>query len=50
MYTYQPAEKYIWFDKRICGKSQKYMNLSNYPNKILLKLIDEYNLLAKKWI
>lgn len=54
-YKNNPAEKYIRFMrlmKKFAGKVKDYVNLSNYPNKTLLKLIDEYNYskYTKKWI
>jgi len=54
-YNSYPAEKYIRFMKlmkEFAEKVKDYVTMSNYQNKTLLKLIDEYNYskYTKKWI
>ena len=54
-YNNHPAEKYIRFMgvmKEFAEKVRGYVNLSNYQNKTLLKLIDEFNYsrYTKGWI
>jgi hypothetical protein len=54
-YSNNPAEKYVQFMKlmkNFVEEVKDYVDLSDYPNKTLLKLIDEYNYskYTKGWI
>ncbi len=54
-YNNKAAEKYIQFMKemkKFAEQVKVYINISDYPNKTLLKLIDEYNYskYTKGWV
>jgi len=54
-YDDEPSKRYIKFMKimkEFSEKVKEYIDLSKYPNKTLLKLIDEYNYskYTKEWI